>query len=122
MPKRSLPWSGNRENEYDEDYSPYTTAELQVQVTELDNEIDEIMNLDMEDVVSLKEDIRFYYNQYRQARLQVLELQEKLSETRVDGSPEKRPSSVVIPWRIEQADIEPQIRPDKKSSHLNTQE
>ncbi|KAJ3869486.1 hypothetical protein EV359DRAFT_76744 [Lentinula novae-zelandiae] len=143
MPKRSLPWSGNRENEYDEDYSPYTrvclimqngryedeldllrlkTAELQVQVTELDNEIDEIMNLDMEDVVSLKEDIRFYYNQYRQARLQVLELQEKLSETRVDGSPEKRPSSAVIPWRIEQADIEPQIRPDNKSSHLNTQE
>ncbi|KAJ3846522.1 hypothetical protein EV368DRAFT_88879 [Lentinula lateritia] len=143
MPKRSLPWSGNRKNEYDKDYSPYTrvrlimqngryedeldllrlkTAELQVQVTELDNEIDKIMNLDMEDVASLKEDIRFYYNQYRQARLQVLELQEKLSETRVDGSPEKRPSSAVIPWRIEQADIEPQIRPDKKSSHLNTQE
>ncbi|KAJ3891176.1 hypothetical protein F5879DRAFT_990587 [Lentinula edodes] len=136
MPKRSLPWSGNRENEYDEDYSPYTrvrlimhngcyedeldllrlkNSELQAQVTELDNEIDEIMNIDLEDLVSLKEDVHFYYTQYRQARLQVLELQEKLSRTRVDGTPEKRLSSKVIPWRIETSDI--------KGSHLqNTQE
>ncbi|GAW04789.1 protein [Lentinula edodes] len=44
----------------------------------------------MEDVISLKKDVHFYYNQYRQARLQVLELQEKLSRTRVAISPEQR--------------------------------
>ncbi|KAJ3804127.1 hypothetical protein F5876DRAFT_83730, partial [Lentinula aff. lateritia] len=138
MPKRSLPWSGNHEIEYNEDYSPYTRvrlimhngryedeldllrlkiAELQVQVTELDREIDEIMNLDMEDIVSLKKDIHLYYNQYRQARLQVLELQEKLSRTR-DGSPEQRLPSEVNLWRTEPPDSQGQIRLDIRSSHL----
>ncbi|KAH7872788.1 uncharacterized protein C8R40DRAFT_1173184 [Lentinula edodes] len=138
MPKRSLPWSGDHETEYDEDYSPYTrvrlimhngryedeldllrlkTAELQAQVTELDHEIDEIMNLDMEDIVSLKKDIHIYYNQYRQARLQVLELQEELSRTR-DGSPEQRLPSEVNLWRTELPDSQGQIRLDIRSSHL----
>ncbi|GAW07712.1 hypothetical protein LENED_009722 [Lentinula edodes] len=139
MSKRSLPWSGTDEHEYDEDYSPYTsikrvrlimqngryedeldllrskTKELQARVAELDHEIDEIINLDMDDVVSLKQDVHFYYHQYRRARLEALELREELAKSRTIESNETtghKPSDELILLRAELAELERQRNSD----------
>ncbi|KAJ4498990.1 hypothetical protein C8R41DRAFT_915650 [Lentinula lateritia] len=138
MSKRPLPWSGTDEHEYDEDYSPYTrvrlimqngryedeldllrlkTTELQARVAELDHEIDEIINLDMEDVISLKQDVHLYYRQYRRARLDALELQEELAKTRTNGSngtDEHKLSDELIALRAELTELERRINPDVK--------
>ncbi|KAF8830846.1 hypothetical protein HHX47_DHR2001109 [Lentinula edodes] len=104
QPKRSLPWS---ENECDEDSAAYTkvrrighngryedeveflrlrNAELEARVHELEDDLEKILNQEMDDVASLKEDVHLYYRQYRDSQLEVMELEEVIFELRESGN------------------------------------
>ncbi|KAF8823428.1 hypothetical protein HHX47_DHR10000397 [Lentinula edodes] len=104
--KRSVPWSDTHQNEFDEDYSPYTkvrrimqngnyedeiemlrlrNSQLESRVNELEGDLETILNQEMDDIISLKEDVHLYYRQYREARLEVMELEEVILELRDSG-------------------------------------
>ena len=43
-------------------------------------------NIEMDDVVLLKEDMLSYYRQYRESQLEIMELEEEISKLRADAS------------------------------------
>lgn len=43
-------------------------------------------NIEMDDVVLLKEDMLSYYRQYRESQLEIMELEEEISKLRADAN------------------------------------
>ncbi|GAW01700.1 hypothetical protein LENED_003310 [Lentinula edodes] len=129
--KRSVPWSDTHQDEFDENYAPYTkvrrimqngsyedeievlrlrNAQLESRVNELEDDLEKILNQEMDDVVSLKEDVHLYYRQYREARLEVMELEAVVLELRDSGVGNEpvlqESSNELISLRDEVADLE----------------
>ncbi|KAF8825406.1 hypothetical protein HHX47_DHR7000159 [Lentinula edodes] len=105
--KRTLPWADAHQDEYNEDFAPYTrvrlvmqngsyeteidllrlkNAELEARVNELESDMERILNIEMDDVVLLKEDMLSYYRQYRESQLEIMELEEEISKLRADAN------------------------------------